>query len=332
MRYNRESDFYRVEIVNPEDLWYLSLILRNGDLIKAEVLRRTENREDMIRSKKREREKVTVTLKIESIEFSELQMRIHVLGEIVSGPEDYIGEHQSVNVETGSSILMMPSDVPSFLKTMEEATSLSYARINVISVDEKGVSCYLVDESTNELIWRVQTSQGKMFVDQKSGGSNELRSRLEKLKGEKVYIVGPQVLREKVIRLLNELRVTAESTDAGESDEEGIKLLLSSGLVDMRRASEMKFVNSFLKGINSGLAAYGREMVLNALEAGAVETVIIADRYFRENNSFQILERCTSKGCRVFIVHSAWETGKIVNSYGGIVGILRYRINDLLPP
>ncbi|MEM3317982.1 MAG: hypothetical protein QXT80_00360, partial [Thermoplasmatales archaeon] len=118
MKYSKVGDFYRVDVTNPEDLWYLSLIIRSGDLVRSEVFRRAENRDDALRSKKREREKVTVTLKVESVEFSELQMRIHILGEILEGPEDYIGEHQSVNVDVGSSILVLPSNLNSFLKTL----------------------------------------------------------------------------------------------------------------------------------------------------------------------------------------------------------------------
>ncbi|MEM1995571.1 MAG: hypothetical protein QXT54_00845 [Thermoplasmatales archaeon] len=326
MKYSKVGDFYRVDVTNPEDLWYLSLIIRSGDLVRSEVFRRAENRDDALRSKKREREKVTVTLKVESVEFSELQMRIHILGEILEGPEDYIGEHQSVNVDVGSSILVLPSNLNSFLKTLEEATSLSYSDIYVISVDEKSVSCYLVNESRNELMWSVQTSQGKMFEDRGQGNFNELKSKLERMKGTKVYLIGPQVLRGSIIKLLSEYRIVTENTEVGESGDEGIKALLASSSIDMRRATEMKLVDLFLKGVSSGFSVYGRERVSDAINAGAVETVIITDKYFIEENAFQILDICARKGTKVFVVHSSWETGKIISSYGGIVGILRYRV------
>ncbi|MEM0127764.1 MAG: hypothetical protein QXO03_01575 [Thermoplasmatales archaeon] len=328
MKYSKVGEFYRVDVTNPEDLWYLSLIIRNGDSVRCEVFRRTENREDVLRSKKREREKVTVSLKVERVEFSELQMRIHILGEIFDGPEDYIGEHQSVNVEVGSSILVLPSNLYSFLKTLEEATSLSYADIYVISVDEKSVSCYLVNESKNELVWSVQTSQGKMFEDRGQGNFNELKSRLERMKGARVYLIGPQVLRGTITKLLSEYRIVTENTEVGESGDEGIRALLASSSVDMRRATEMKLVDSFLRGISSELSVYGRDRVSNAISAGAVETVIITDKYFIEENAFQTLDTCARKGAKVFVVHSSWETGKIISSYGGIVGILRYRMES----
>ncbi|MGC8645072.1 MAG: hypothetical protein ACP5UO_02240 [Thermoplasmata archaeon] len=328
MRYAKEGDFFRLEIVNAEDLWYLSLLLRPGDVVKADVFRRVENREDLVRRKKTERERVTVSVRVESIEFSELLMNLHVLGEIVQGPEEYVGEHQSINLEVGSFIFVIPSDPDSFVKVLQESASLSYGRVAVLSVDEKGVSLYYVDESRNELAWRIQTSQGKMFDMEENDSYSELRTRLERLKGERIYLIGPQVLRGRVTRVLKDSRVNVESTEIGESGEEGVRALLSSGALEMRRSTEMSLVNEFLRGINSGLSAYGREKVFIALNSGAVETLVITDRYFRENNAFPLLETCRGKGCRVFIVHSSWETGKIIGSYGGIVGILRYRIEE----
>jgi len=325
LRSVREGEFFRLEMVSSEDLWYLSLLIREGDIVKADVFRRTEIKEDMVRRKKTERRKVSVSIKVESVEFSELQMRLHILGEIVEGPEDYLGEHQSVNVEPGSFISVKPSDLNSFMKILEESSSLSYARTPVLSIDEKGVSLFLVDEEKNELSWRVQTAQGKMFQDERSDPS-ELRERLARLKGQKVYLIGPQVLRGRVEGILEELRIAVEKTEIGESGEEGIRILLSSGHLEMRRSAEMRMVEDFLKGVNSGLSAYGKDSVSSAVIAGAADVLIITDRYFRENKAFQLLEECRAKGCRVFIVHSSWETGKIVDGYGGIVAILRYKL------
>jgi stalled ribosome rescue protein Dom34 len=39
------------------------------------------------------------------------------------------------------------------------------------------------------------------------------------------------------------------------------------------------------------------------------------------------MEKCYIGGCKLFVVHSSWETGKIVESYGGIVAVLRYRMD-----
>ena len=89
----------------------------------------------MIRNKKTERERIKVSIRIESVEFLELSSRLHILGKIIGGPEDYVGEHQSINVEPESTISIVPLDRVNFVRTLEESSSLTNSTVLVLSTD-----------------------------------------------------------------------------------------------------------------------------------------------------------------------------------------------------
>lgn len=326
MKFNKEDDLVTIEILNEEDLWYLSLIMKEGDRILADVLRRVERKTDSIRNKKTEREKIGVRIRVENVEFMELSERIHVLGQIEWGPEDFIGEHQSINIEKGSFVKVIPSDEKSFIKNIEESSSLSNISIPVLSVDDENITFYEISESGNELIWRIPTGMGKMYETKEEQHRDEFLEKMESYRKSSIYVLGPSIFRDSTSKLLSQSKFTIINTQVSSSEEEGIRELLQEGEVNLRRSEENKLVSDFLKRVNNATASYGLIPVDHFLDIRAVDTLLISDRFFREKNSSRYMEKCTEGGCKVFVVHSSWETGKIIESFGGVAAILRYRV------
>ncbi len=326
MRFTEEGETVNIGILNDEDLWYLSLILKPDDHLISEVLRRVERKDDVTRPKKTEREKVKVNLKIESIEFLEFSNRVHILGQIEGWPEDLIGEHQSVNIERDSSLQVVPRDLKVFMENLKESTSLNTSAIPVLSTDDQNISLYKITESGNELMWRIQTGRGKMFDSKDERYMDEFIRGIEPYRGTEIYVIGPSIFRDSLSKTMTQNKLSPINTQVSGSEEEGIRELLQEGIINLRRSLESKFVSQFLKGVNSGMSSYGIKQVEAALDIRAVSVLLVSDKFFRERESQKFMEKCSQGGCRVFVVHGNWETGKMVQSYGGLVALLRYRI------
>ena len=326
MRFREEKDIFNIEIRTDEDLWYISLILKPGDLIIADVLRRVERKNDTIRNKKTERQKVNVTIRIESLEFMEISARVHIVGSVIYGPEDLIGEHQSINIEKGDFLNIIPSNRDEFLKGLEESSGISENSVLILSIDDEEISLYSINETRNELLWSIKTGHGKMYGEDSSDYMEEVKKLLKNEGDREFYIIGPSLFRDSLAKILSKEGVRAVNTQISGSREDGIRELLQSSLLDLRRSTESRIITEFLKKINSETAAYGIEKVRYLLDMRAVDTLIMTDKFFREKNSKDFLNRCREGSCKVFVVHSSWETGKIIQSFGGLVAILRYRI------
>ena len=329
LKFNRKEEVVNIEITSEEDLWYLSLLLKHGDTLIGEVLRRVERKDDVIRNKKTERERIKVSIRIESVDFMELSSRIHILGEIIGGPEDYVGEHQSINVEPGSTLSIIPSDPVSFIRTLEESSNLTNSSVLVLSTDDQYITLYGINESRNEMIWRIFTGSGKMYEGKQNNPRNELLEKIEKYRQSEIYVIGPSIFRDSISKVLSKEGFKAINTQVGESEEDGIRELLLAGVVNLRRSQESKLVSDFLKGVGSGTSVYGKKEVESALDMKAVAILLISDKFFRRVDSSNFMEKCYQGGGKVFVVHSSWETGKMVESYGGVVAILRYRTDFL---
>ncbi len=328
MKFKEDKGVFTVEIRTDEDLWYISLILKPGDMIIADVLRRVERKNDTIRNKKTERQKVNVTIKIESLEFMEISSRVHIVGAVIYGPEDLIGEHQSINTERGDFLNIIPVNREEFMRGLEESTGISESSVLILSIDDEEISLYSINETRNELLWSIKTGHGKMYGEDSSDYMEEVKKLLKKEGEKELYIIGPSLFRDSLVKVLSKEGIRAINTQISGSREDGIRELLQSSILDLRRSTESRIISDFLKRINSETAAYGIEKVSYLLDMRAVDTLIMTDRFFREKNSKEFLNRCVEGSCKVFIVHSSWETGKIIQSFGGLVAILRYRISQ----
>ena len=327
MKFTRQEEMVNIEVMSGEDLWYLSLLLKDGDVLISEVLRRVERKEDVLRNKKTERERIRVSIRIESIEFVELSSRLHILGQITGGPEDYVGEHQSINIEPGSSMLILPQDMDKFIRNLEESSNLTNSTVLVLSTDDQNITLYGINESKNDLIWRIQTGSGKMYDGKENSFRFEFLDKMEKYKQSEIYVIGPSIFRDSTSKLLAQSGFKSINSQVGSSEEDGIRELLQEGTVNLRRSAESKLVSDFLRGVGSGISSYGKTDVEKALDMRAVSTLLISDKFFRGTSSASFMEKCYQGGCKLFVVHSSWETGKIIDSYGGAVAVLRYRMD-----
>ena len=103
---------------------------------------------------------------------------------------------------------------------------------------------------------------------------------------------------------------------------------------DVKYAKERKLIGEFLYEINmdTGKYCYGFKGTMDALEAGAVEKLIVYENYEKEYEEDDfvdwIAENYRDFGCDLYFVSDASGEGtQFVEGFGGIGGVLRYRMD-----
>ena len=105
-------------------------------------------------------------------------------------------------------------------------------------------------------------------------------------------------------------------------------------LKDVRFSKEKKILQRFFDelNLNTGLYCYGYKATISCLEAGAIETLIVWENsdLEHENDLFidWIAENYKNYGCNlVFVSDKSGEGTQFVEGFGGIGGILRYKVD-----
>jgi len=118
--------------------------------------------------------------------------------------------------------------------------------------------------------------------------------------------------------------------DIGSDGEAGLNELVnrsSDVLAKEEVVEEKEMINKFFDEIakNSGLAVYGKEYVMNALEIGAVDTLIISERLDGKILD-EFIEKAKNTSTKFIIASTETKEGNQLFELGGFAAILRYKI------
>src|SRR5207247_8524163 len=87
----------KLRVENADDLWHLHNLVLPGDHVRASTYRREEVKTDKVRPERGEKVRVTLTIRVESVEFQAFSDRLRITGVIVEGPQE-LGRHHTLNV------------------------------------------------------------------------------------------------------------------------------------------------------------------------------------------------------------------------------------------
>ncbi|MFQ5919292.1 MAG: mRNA surveillance protein Pelota, partial [Thermoplasmata archaeon] len=94
---------------------------------------------------------------------------------------------------------------------------------------------------------------------------------------------------------------------------------------DSRVALETRFVERLLEEIaRNGPHAYGPDEVESAVEAGAVETLLVTDELTRSGAVEDLMRQAEQKKGRVLVVSSRHDAGQKLSGLGGVGALLRF--------
>ncbi len=317
-----------------DDLWHLRYIIEPGDVVFS-LTKRVSESGDKIRSDK---EMVTVRLgvEVEKIEFHKFANRLRISGKIVGGVED--SGYHTLNIGVGKELSIIKKWKKEQLDRLESAVKASnQPEIAIVTLEEGDAVIGVLRQWGVEEVASIRKSYGKES-SQRVEFFSEILSALKNIDFKYLVVAGPGFTKEDFIRFLKEkdpeIAKKCVTADVSSIGVRGFVEVLRRGVVnriarDLRLAEEAEYLEELMERIAKGeKVAYGLEEVKKACEYGAIEVLLVADEFLREEREKwdidSLLEMVESSGGKVIIISTEFEPGKRLMAIGGIAALLRF--------
>ncbi len=337
----------KVEINTLDDLWVLYNIIEAGDLVSGKTQRKIEYAS--------EKEKKTIFLKIEveKVEFHKTSNVLRISGKIVEGPEDVpLGSYHTISVEPGYKLTIEKKEFKKYqIDKLEEAVkSTSKPRV-LLTVFEPGHADFALLRgwgldyigTLDELI------EGKELADQMEKSKDyfykqylkSIKNLVESHNLDKVIVGSISLYQEEFRKYVenSELKDKVIFTNVSTIGKTGLNEILKRGVLsniikEERITKETQLVEKLMAEIGKeGLATYGIKETEEAVNYGAVDTLLITDTLitkYRSENKFDKLEKIMkmveSQRGKVEIISSQHDAGKMLDNLGGMAALLRFKV------
>ncbi len=345
---NLSKGFVKIQITNPDDLWYLSQLISPGDLISGKTIRKIKLSESNERKSAIIKKPVYIKIQTEKLEYTAESLRI--LGPIIEGPDDVPkGSYHSFNLEENSRISIQKQRWYTYqIKKLQEAAEPKLPKILICVMDREEAYFALSQQFGYKLLSKLEgdvqkkekraTSRNTFYLDT----IQHLKEYTQRYNIEKILLASPAFWKEEIIKLItdSELKQKITLVTCSSAQENSINEVLKrpetkNVLKQDRAAKEIILVEQLLKEISiDGKAAYGLKEVKQATEAGAIQQLLITDKFIqqtRADNVFneidKILKLVDQNQGDIAIISSIHDGGKKLDGLGGIGAILRYKLN-----
>lgn len=154
---------------------------------------------------------------------------------------------------------------------------------------------------------------------------------------EGLVLAGHSDLKNELNSIIDQRLTVIKTVDTNYGGKNGLNQaieLCEDVLRDVRFSKEKKILQKFFEELNldTGLYCYGLKATLSCLESGAVETLIVWENIELEHDETPfidwIAESYKDYGCKlVFVSDKSDEGAQFVTGFGGLGGILRYKVD-----
>jgi len=335
-----------------EDLYYLTLIVRKGDIIRAWTKRSTKIEREF-GSERGEKIRVYLGIRVEDMEFSEFVNRLRVKGIIIEAPEDLHvkGCHHTILVSPGKEIVIEKEIILNFELELLKRSVRPRSHAVVLSVgDDYSVIGILgiggvvpLVEIANKYRKSLRTESLRLMYESYLGEVvSYLKRVIKRYEATVVIILSPTLLRDWLLEVLRKGSIYEESDvrvfKVSEGGLAGIYEFLRSDvaqsmLKEARLMYEQRQVNEVYERLVKDplRVVVGFNEVKVACEMGAIDRLIILDKLVRtlpENEDLMsIIRRVESFGGKVIIISERGEAGAKLKSLGGLVALTRFKLD-----
>ena len=260
---------------NLDDIWHLYNIVDEGDLVRALTFRTDEQKDDKIRSKKAEKKRMKLGIRISEIKFHEFSDRLRLHGKIEEGPQD-LGSFHTLNItaEKMDSLSILKEEWKAHqLERIDEAVKQrNQAIITFVSLDDETATIAVLRQSGVQWIADIDSRRsGKMYEskDTEHEYFGEIFSvvKTNKTKESTLVILGPGFTKEHIVKFgrQKEPQIFEKCIihGTGEPGMNGVQEAIKTGIVNQitkenRVVFETGLVEKLFEEIKKeGLAAYG---------------------------------------------------------------------------
>lgn len=341
---DRQEGVVRLRIDSLDDLWHLHELATPGDEATALTWRTAEvDRKESERAGKAEKRAMTLTVRVETVEWDAYSNRLRLLGPIIAGQQD-VGNYHTIVVEPGTELsLRKPRGIkPHHVERLDEAVAqTAKPQVVFLAIEEnEAVVAILRQYGVQKMADVVGHTSGKMYAGAKGEEESFFDEVLMALRdyrpeGAPLLVLGPGFAKERFSAYARQKQpalVKGAAIEAtGQAGLTGIHEAIKRGSVERvakesRVARETAIVERFLTALaKDDPAAYGEADVLRAMEAGAADIVLVADRLVRAGPGERFLELARNTGAQTAVISTHHEAGARFDKLGGIGALLRYR-------
>lgn len=348
-----KKGFIKVKLDNLNDLYWLSAVIERGDYITMRTFRRVK--QDGLRADSGERVPMTLTLEVDKVKFDPYSSRLRISGIVRVGPEKFgiQGQHHTFSVEEGSILtISKKSWRRSQLDILRKAErSSEEGEFILVAMDDEGATLARAYSNRVEEISYIRSRLPSKMSDLREREGEErryfseilslLRELEEKLKPRAIIIGGPGFMKDKFISYVRskdpKIGERIREAETSSATFSGVLEMLRRGetdkvLRDLELTKDMAYVEEVFELLAKGseLITYGLKEVTSAVEQGAAELVLISSSIFfnpeiREE-VFSLLDGCERTRAEFRIIDSNSEPGEKLESVGGVVAKLRYKL------
>ena len=341
---------------NEDDLWHLYNLIEVGDWVHARTSRMIKMDESYSRPKKGRRVNMDLTVEVEKIVWDRFFNKLRVHGIVREAPEEFdvTGFHHTLNLAVNKPLILSKKVWRRHhIDRLELSRKVRAQPIIVVSIDDEDLCVAVIREFGIDIKVEEKTRlPGKLETEKREKAKNEFFKRalnsLEKTFSEvegKIVVIGPGFIKNEFIDFLKSKspRIANEIIDVKSVNSAGVggiyealrSGVLSKAISKIRLSTEMDAIGEVLKRLGKGRGdvVYGIDDVERAAELGAIEEVLVLDRFFKEASE-EIMKRIEkimlyveNRGGRVLVISSRNEAGMQLESLGGISAILRYPIS-----
>ena len=337
----REFGLYRIRIDCDDDLWTLARLCVKGRSIGMLGERRDQTTagQEGGRAKAAERKKMWIKLAIESSEFQTFSDNLRVHGIIEEAQFD-IGSHHTHIVEIRDEIeLTSQHEFPKVDHDLiaQACSNSGKAKVVIIVVESDEAIMYeITGRGVREVSTWTMRGGGKYTGAKLSEGVS--KSFFEKIskeandsipEGTPIVICGPGHAREKLAPLINGPKklVATSMGGRGAANEVISEGLAGDILSEHAVVQETALLEEAWTRISTdGHVAYGREMIVKALDEGAIETLLITAELVREENWESIVSALDDIGAKLVQCSIDHDAGEQLLGMGGAVALLRFKV------
>ncbi len=328
-----------------DDFWYLTHIIEKGDVVRSKTERKIKigTPDGNMRVT---RKTIVLTIKVESVNLSNEGDILRIKGTVVKGPEDVpVGSYHTFGLGVGDSFSIHKQSWPDYIKNLLEEAIKNSANTFLFALFDREKAIFSLVKQTGiqhlrELHFNVQKKQYSSSNTEESFSSivKQLEEDNASFKPQTIICASPSFWKRYVEEQIPpDLKKKTLFIETGTIHKgEVFKLLTRPELQQLLESHQLRreedFTNNFLKKLDKNLVVYGLKDVSDATNQGAVGVVAITDGFIKKTKEEETYEEVDSllktidsmKG-KIHFLHSE-QTSKIIDGFGGIVGILRWEL------
>jgi protein pelota len=344
------SDFkngpVKIRIDDLDDLWYLSHIIEVGDTLKGKTTRKIRIGDGD--NAKVVKKTLTLTIAAETIELVSATNSLRVNGKVRDGPDDIPNDsYHTISLENGSECTITKNTWRDYhRRRLHEASEQKFSYLICLSDRQEAIFA-ITKKFGYEVLLELQGDVVKKREENTAKGNffDELIKTLkdydQRYSPQAIILASPAFFKDDIAKKIidknikKKLVLSISSEVSRRAIDEVLKRPeLEKTLQNSRAREEQLIVDELLELISkNSKSAYGWNEVSKAVDAGAVQDLLITEKYLnsrKEAKSYQELDEKMKnvdllKG-KIHLLSSELESGKQVDGLGGVAAILRYNL------